>query len=85
MSDVLTLDPATVAAIAAAIAEQTPKPPAPLLDAQQAGALLAVPPSWLLQEARAGRVPHTRLGRYVRFDSDDLTEWRRRHTKGPRR
>ena len=85
MNAPLTLDAATVAAIAAAVAEQTPRPAAPLLTAREAGELLSVPPSWLLQEARANRVPHTRLGRYVRFAADDLHEWRRRHTRGPRR
>lgn len=38
-----------------------------LLDAKEAGALLNVPASWVLAEARADRIPHVRLGRYVRF------------------
>ena len=57
---------------------------APLLNAQQAGELLSVPHTWLLQEARAERVPHVRLGRYVRFDRDQLLEWARERTRGPR-
>jgi excisionase family DNA binding protein len=48
---------------------------APLLDAKAASALLGVPPSWLLAQARVGRVPHHRLGHYVRFSGDDLHEW----------
>src|SRR4051794_19223463 len=36
--------------------------PRPLLDARGAGALLNVPPSWVLAEARANRIPHVRLG-----------------------
>lgn len=57
----------------------------PLLDAAAAAELLSVPKTWLLAEARAGRVPHIRLGRYVRFDRDELIEWVRssRH-RGPR-
>lgn len=47
----------------------------PLLDAKAAGELLNVPASWVLAEARAGRIPHIRLGRYVRFDADELVEW----------
>jgi hypothetical protein len=31
--------------------------------ADQAAEKLAVPPSWLLREARTNRVPHVRLGR----------------------
>jgi excisionase family DNA binding protein len=47
----------------------------PLLTAEDAAALLSVPPSWLLAQARAGQVPHVRLGRYVRFDRDTLAAW----------
>ncbi len=47
----------------------------PLLDARQAAAVLNTPQSWVLAEARAGRIPHVRLGRYVRFDRDDLLAW----------
>jgi excisionase family DNA binding protein len=57
----------------------------PLLTAEQAGKLLNVPATWLLAEARAERVPHSRLGRYVRFDSAELREWASNgHHRGPR-
>ncbi len=48
---------------------------APLLDARGAAELLNVPKSWMLAEARAGRIPHRRLSRYVRFDPDELIAW----------
>jgi excisionase family DNA binding protein len=54
-----------------------------LLDADQAGAMLGVPASWVLAEARAGRIPHVRLGRYVRFSGDELTAWWRARAQGP--
>jgi excisionase family DNA binding protein len=47
----------------------------PLIDAKAASGLLGVPYTWLLAQARAGRVPHHRLGHYVRFDPDDLRQW----------
>lgn len=47
----------------------------PLLDANEAARMLRVPPRWLLAQARDGRVPHQRLGRYVRFDPDELIRW----------
>jgi excisionase family DNA binding protein len=47
----------------------------PLIDAKAAGRLLGVPHTWLLAQARAGRVPHHKLGHYVRFNPDDLKEW----------
>jgi excisionase family DNA binding protein len=56
-----------------------------LLTPEQAGELLAVPPSWLLREARAGRVPHVKLGRYVRFPPDELQAWWRSRIDGPTR
>lgn len=43
-----------------------------LLNADQAAELLNVPPSWVLAEARADRIPHVRLGRYVRFEAQEL-------------
>ena len=54
-----------------------------LLTAEQAAELLAVPSSWLLREARADRVPHVRLGRYVRFDPQALESWWRSRAQGP--
>ncbi len=47
----------------------------PLVDANEAAKLLGVPSSWLLAQARARRVPHHKLGHYVRFDLDELVGW----------
>ena len=55
-----------------------------LLDAKGAAEMLNVPASWILAEARADRVPHVRLGRYVRFDADELREWCKARHQGPR-
>ncbi len=57
----------------------------PLLDADQAGVLLGVKASWLLTEARADRVPHVRLGKYVRFNRDALLAWVEGRMRGPKR
>lgn len=59
------------------------KPSHELLDAAAAGELLNVPKSWVLAEARAGRIPHVRLGRYVRFEPDALRAWWRDRRQGP--
>jgi excisionase family DNA binding protein len=59
--------------------------PAPLLDGKQAAELLNVPATWLMAEAKAKRIPHLRLGKYVRFDRDELVAWRQGRTVGPRR
>jgi excisionase family DNA binding protein len=58
---------------------------APLIDAKAAGRLLGVPHTWLLAQARAGRIPHHRLGHYVRFSVDDLRQWLQDTRQGPLR
>ncbi len=57
----------------------------PLLNAGQAAELLNVPESWVRTEARAGRIPHVRLGRYVRFEAEELREWWESRRQGPHR
>lgn len=56
----------------------------PLIDAKAAGRLLGVPHTWLLAQARDGRIPHHRLGHYVRFNPDDLHAWLTDTRSGPR-
>ncbi len=60
------------------VASPAPRNPArtqgPLLDAHAAGEQLGVPHTWLLREARANRIPHRRLGKYVRWSVSDL-DW----------
>lgn len=58
-------------------APDTPPTFTPLIDAKAASKLLGVPYTWLLAQARAGRIPHHRLGHYVRFNPDDLQAWLR--------
>ncbi len=57
-------------------------PFAPLIDAKEAGRLLGVPHTWLFAQARAGRIPHHRLGHYVRFSADDLKLWLQETSSG---
>lgn len=55
-----------------------------LLNADQAAELLNVPKTWIMAQARAGTIPHVRLGRYVRFDADELDRWWRDRARGPK-
>jgi hypothetical protein len=64
------VDEALVEAIAQRTAELVAPPPARLVDAAAIAEQLSVPASWVHAEARTGRIPHTRLGRYVRFLPD---------------
>ena len=54
-----------------------------LIDAKAAGELLGVPHTWILEEARHDRLPHIRLGRYVRFDPEALLAWACNRAQGP--
>ena len=54
-----------------------------LVDAKGAAELLGVPRTWVAAEARADRIPHVRLGRYVRFDPDELLAWAKARQRGP--
>jgi excisionase family DNA binding protein len=60
-----------------------PSPFPTLIDARAAGRLLGVPHTWLLAQARAGRIPHHRLGHYVRFNPEDLKVWLAETRSGP--
>jgi hypothetical protein len=67
---------ALAAEIAALVAERQAPAPQPLLDAKAAGELLNVPASWCMAEARAGRLPHVKVGpKYTRFRAADLVAW----------
>lgn len=46
-----------------------------LLTATELAHRLGVPAKWPLAQARAGHIPHVRLGRYVRFDAADVDAW----------
>ena len=59
------------------------KHPEGLLTAREAAELLAVPHTWVLAEARCGRLPHIRLGRYVRFRKTILEAWLKEQARGP--
>jgi len=47
----------------------------PLLDVETTAALLSVRPSWVYEAVRAGRMPHLKIGRHVRFLRSDLERW----------
>lgn len=55
-----------------------------LIDAAAAAELLGVSKSWVIDQARRGRIPHVRLGRFVRFEPTQLRTWwvGRRHGPG---
>ena len=57
-----------------------------LLTAEEAAELLGVTAWWLLEEARAERIPHVRLGpRTIRFEGEELKAWADSRKRGPSR
>jgi excisionase family DNA binding protein len=46
-----------------------------LLHAEDVAAMLAMSTDWVYAEVRAGRIPHVKLGRYVRFRAETIDEW----------
>lgn len=49
-----------------------------LADIDEAAAFLKVPRSWLYERTRKGTVPLIRVGKYLRFDLEDIVEWARK-------
>ena len=56
-------------------ADQPLQPDDVLLTAEEVAALLRVTPAWVYAQTRRRRIPHVRLGRYVRYRRDALAEW----------
>lgn len=46
-----------------------------LLNAEDVAAALGVSADWIYAEVRAGRIPHVRLGRNVRFRAPIIEDW----------
>lgn len=53
------------------------QPPArgELLTAEEVAVLLRVTPAWVYAETRRDRIPHIRLGRYVRYRREAIFLW----------
>lgn len=43
----------------------------------EAAALIRVPKSWLYERTRLNTIPHVKLGKYLRFDREELLTWAR--------
>jgi excisionase family DNA binding protein len=46
-----------------------------LADAKEVAEHLCVPASWVREHTRSGAIPHVVLGRYVRYDLDEVRAW----------
>jgi len=46
-----------------------------LLEAREVAELLNVPTGWVREHTRSGAIPSIELGRYRRYDRDDVLAW----------
>lgn len=53
-----------------------------LLEADDVAEMLGMSKDWIYGEVRAGRIPHVRLGRYVRFRAEAIEDWIRESERG---
>jgi excisionase family DNA binding protein len=51
------------------------QPRARLLEADEVARYLVMRTDWVYREVRAGRLPHIRLGRAVRFRQESIDAW----------
>jgi excisionase family DNA binding protein len=55
---------------------------AELLEAQEVADMLGMSKDWIYAEVRAGRMPHVRRGRYVRFRRQAIEDWLAANERG---
>ena len=54
-----------------------------LLEAEDVARYIGMTADWVYREVRAGRMPHIRLGRYVRFRRESIDAWLQARERGP--
>jgi excisionase family DNA binding protein len=57
--------------------------PSRLLEADDVARYIGMTTDWVYREVRAGRIPHIRLGRYVRFRRESIDDWLVARERGP--
>jgi excisionase family DNA binding protein len=57
--------------------------PGRLLGADDVARYIGMTTDWIYREVRAGRMPHIRLGRYVRFRRESIDAWLVARERGP--
>jgi excisionase family DNA binding protein len=63
-------------------ARSGPEPGVRLLEAEEVARYLGMRTDWVYREVRAGRLPHIRLGRAVRFRRESIDAWLKSRERG---
>lgn len=58
--------------------------PDELLEVDEVARILKMTPDWIYAQVRAGRLPHIRLGRFVRFRRESIEAWLESAERGGR-
>ncbi len=45
------------------------------LTVEELAEVLDVPKSWIYERTRHNAIPHFKIGKYVRFDMEEVTKW----------
>ncbi len=53
-----------------------------LLDVETVAQKLGVPVSWVYNRAATGKMPAIKIGKYLRFDAEELSAWLAQHRHG---
>ena len=61
--------------------EQTEDSTTKLIDVREMARILNVPVSWLYERTRVGTIPCVRIGKYVRFDPQEVMAFFRGQVK----
>ncbi len=54
----------------------------PLVDITEIEKATGLPRSWLYAQTAAGRIPHLKLGKYLRFRPSEVQRWLESHRRG---
>ena len=46
-----------------------------LITVDELATMLQVPKSWIYDRTRNNRIPYIKIGKYIRFDKDEIIEW----------
>ncbi len=66
-------------AVAEALKSVQPSEPRELLEPEELARKLKVPVSWVYEQSRQGNIPTHRMGRYIRFDLQEVIESQKKH------
>ncbi len=53
-----------------------------LISIDEAAEFLKVEKTWIYSQTRQGKIPHFKVGKYVRFRKEELQAWLGRHQRG---